>query len=58
MEKENIVRTIETLITALALTLALGILAPVQDVSARHSNPQIYEMEQQLLSIRHYVVEL
>lgn len=58
MEKENIVRTIEVLATALALTLAVGILAPDQDASASHPTPQIYEIEQQPSLIKHYTVDL
>ena len=57
MEKENIVRTIEVLATALALTLAVGILAPTQDASASHTTPQIYEVEQQPSLIEHYAVK-
>ena len=58
METENIVRTIEVLGTALALTLAVGILAPVQDASASHTSPQLHEVEQQPSLIEHYTVEL
>ena len=58
MEKENIVRSIEVICTALALALAVSIVAPAQDASANHTSPSIHEMEQQPSSISNYTINL
>ena len=58
MEKENIVRSIEIIGTALALTLAVSILVPVQDASANNTAPSIHEAEQQPSLIENYAIDL
>lgn len=58
MDPDNIVRTLEVLCTALALTLAVGILAPAQDASARHTPPHLHQIDQHPSIIDQYAVDL
>lgn len=58
MEKENFVRSIEVIGTALALTLAVSIIAPEQDAAANNISPSLYEIEKQPTSIENYAIAL
>lgn len=58
MEKENIVRTIEVIGTALALTLTIGIIAPAQDASANNAPPKTHDMQRQPATMDVYTVNL
>ena len=58
MEKENIVRSIEVIGTALALTIAVSVLVPAQDASANNTSPNIHGLEQQPSLIEHYTIDL
>ena len=58
MEKENLVRSIEVIGTALALTLAISIIVPAQDASANNTAPSSHEIEQQSHLIENYAVDL
>lgn len=58
MEKENIVRTIELVGTALALTLTIGIIVPAQDASANNDAPRTHDMQRQPAMMDVYTVTL
>ena len=58
MEKENIVRTIEVIGTAIALAIAVSILAPTHDASANHPNQQLHKVDQKPSLIEHYAIDL
>ena len=57
MKQEKIVRTIEIVFTALALTLALGIIVPAQDASANHAEPEI-QVDRYPSLVEHYATVL
>ena len=58
MEKENFVRSIEVIGTALALTLAVSIIAPAQDASANDTSPRIDEIEPLPTSLANHTIAL
>ena len=58
MEKENIVRTVEVIGTALALTLTIGIIVPAQDASANNNTPKTHDMQRPPATMDVYTVNL